>query len=256
MRPFLFEIGPLKIPSYGFMLATAFLIDYYLLHKDLKRRGRNPELAGDLVFWAAIGGIVGSKIYYMIENHRAFAYDPLGMIFSGSGLVFLGGLAGGMLAVTLLLRKKNLPWLEFADIVAPLLILGYAVGRIGCFMVGDDYGVASSLPWAMTFPKGSPPTTIPVHPTQLYETLAGLGIFALLWNLRTKIQTVGILFSIYLILAGTERFLIEFIRTTNKYLFGLSGAQLISIILFLTGSYFIFRFSSKHDQEPAVKAEA
>lgn len=110
----------------------------------------------------------------MIENHRAFAADPLGMIFSGSGLVFLGGLAGGMLAVTLLVRKRNQPWLEIADSAAPLLILGYAIGRIGCFLVGDDYGVASSLPWAMAFPEGSPPTFVPVHPTQLYETLAGL----------------------------------------------------------------------------------
>ena len=237
------------------MLATAFLVNYYLLHKELKRRGKNPELAADIVFWAAIGGIVGSKVYYMIENHRAFAADPLGMIFSGSGLVFLGGLAGGMLAVSLLVRKKNEPWLEIADSAAPLLILGYAIGRIGCFLVGDDYGIASSLPWAMTFPKGSPPTFIPVHPTQLYETLTGVAIFALLGNLRTKTKPAGMLFAIYLVLAGTERFLIEFIRTTNKYLFGLTGAQLISIILLLTGSYLIFIFRSKNVREPAVKAE-
>ena len=96
MIPYLIEIGPLKIPSYGFMLMMAFMTNYFLLTRELPRLGKDPDMAGDLVFWAAIGGILGSKIYYMMDNYETFIADPLSMIFSGSGLVFLGGLAGAV----------------------------------------------------------------------------------------------------------------------------------------------------------------
>ena len=255
MIPYLIEIGPIKIPSYGFMLMVAFMVNYYLLTKELKRLGKDPEMAGDAVFWAAIGGIVGSKIYYMAENFRAFSADPLGMIFSGSGLVFFGGLAGGMLAVTFYIKKKNEPWLAWADMVSPLLILGYAIGRIGCFLVGDDYGVVTDLPWGMTFPKGAPPTLVPVHPTQVYETVMGIGIFAILWKLRTVPWPHGRRFALYLMLAGTERLLIEFIRTNNEYLLGLSGAQIISICMFIIGITLINKLGKASHDDSASGAE-
>ena len=126
MFPVLFEIGPIKIYSFGFMLVVAFYTCYFLLNSDLKRLGYDSKLASDIVFWAAIGGILGAKMYYLLENLPRTIDDPMGMIFSGSGLVFLGGLMGGMLGVTIVLRKNELPWLTFADIVSPLLILGYA----------------------------------------------------------------------------------------------------------------------------------
>lgn len=245
MIPVLFKIGPLPVHSYGFMLVVAFLTDYFLLKYLLKERGLKKEerirLAGDVVMWAAIGGIVGSRIYYIIENNQRFFEDPIGMIFSGAGLVFLGGLMGGTVAVSILAVRRGFKWLEFADIVAPLIIMGYAIGRIGCLLVGDDYGIPSDLPWAMAFPKGTPPTTIPVHPTQIYETLLGFGIFTVLWKLRGKLTPAGLLFSLYLILAGVERFFIEFIRMNPKYLFGLSGAQIISILMVLLGTIMIVR---------------
>lgn len=249
----------LVINSYGFMLMIAFYACYYFLNKDLKRLGYEAKLAADIVFAAAIGGILGSKIYYLLENFNRVIEDPMGMIFSGAGLVFLGGLIGGMLAVTWVLRKNKLPWLRFADIVAPLLILGYAIGRIGCLLVGDDYGIPTHLPWGIAFANGIPPTTyqvfnsyfnwinlnsfepgvLKVHPTQIYETTIGLILFIYLWKKRTKIQVTGQLFFIYLIMAGTERFLIEFIRTNPKYLLGLSGAQLITIIMIGIGIWFL-----------------
>lgn len=148
---------------------------------------------------------------------------------------------GGMLAVTILLRKRGESWIEFADLVAPLLMMGYAIGRIGCFLVGDDYGIPTSLPWGLTFPKGIPITLIPVHPTQLYEISLGLVIFAILWSLREKARPVGTLFYLYLILAGLERFFIEFIRTTNEYLIGLTGAQLISIVMISIGTFLLVK---------------
>ncbi|SVA83576.1 uncharacterized protein METZ01_LOCUS136430 [marine metagenome] len=248
MYPILFEIGPLKIYSYGFMLVIAFYTCFYLLNHDMKRLGYDNKFAPDIVFWAAVGGILGSKLYYLLENLDQVIQDPFGMIFSGSGLVFLGGLMGGTFGVTMVLRKNNLPWLVFADIVAPLLILGYGIGRIGCFLVGDDYGISSDLPWAMTFPNGLPPTLSAVHPTQMYETILALGIFSFLWSRRKNVQVTGNLFFTYLILAGVERFMIEFIRINEKYFFGeFSGAQIISVIMICIGTYFLLYPVPKSD---------
>ena len=261
MIPVLFEIGPLKIYSYGFMLVVAFYTCYFLLSKDLKRLGYDEKLAGDIVFAAALGGNLGSKIYYLIENMARVIDDPIGMIFSGSGLVFLGGLMGGTLAVTYVLRKQDLPWFKFADIVAPLLIIGYAIGRVGCFLVGDDYGIPTQSPLGIAFENGLPPSTyysfetyypwidltgfepglLAVHPTQIYETTIGLAIFAFLWKKRTSVKVAGSLFFTYLILAGLERFCIEFIRTNEHYLIGLTGSQVISLVMILIGSVGLFK---------------
>ena len=242
MMPYLFEFGPIKIPSYGVMLMTAFLSCYYLLNRELKKKGKDPEMASDAIFWAALGGILGAKLYYLLENYKLVIADPIGMIFSGSGLVFWGGLAGGMFAVLSYLRYKNEDWIEWTDFISPLLILGYSIGRVGCTLVGCDYGLPTNLPWAMTFPNGAPPTLIPVHPTQIYETLLGLIIFSILWNLKYKLKK-GYLFSLYMFLAGTERFFIEFIRTNPKYLIGLSGAQIISILMITISLILFFTFN-------------
>lgn len=258
MIPVLFKIGPLPIHSYGVMLVVAFLTDYFLLKYLLKERGMEKEertrLAGDVVMWAAIGGIVGSRVYYIIENFSRFLEDPIGMIFSGAGLVFLGGLMGGVAAGYILIIRRGFKWLEFADMVAPLIILGYAIGRIGCLLVGDDYGVSTDVPWAMTFPIGTPPTTVPVHPTQIYETLLGFGIFAILWKLRGKLKPTGSLFSLYLILAGLERFSIEFIRTNTHYFFSLSGAQIISILMVLLGTIMIVRLRQASGEKASLES--
>tara|TARA_A100001015_G_scaffold63882_1_gene70508 strand:+ start:2753 stop:3511 length:759 start_codon:yes stop_codon:yes gene_type:complete len=242
MMPYLFEFGPIKIPSYGVMLMTAFLSCYYLLNRELKKKGKDPEMASDAIFWAALGGILGAKLYYLLENYKLVIADPVGMIFSGSGLVFWGGLAGGMIAVLSYLRYKNEDWIEWTDFISPLLILGYSIGRVGCTLVGCDYGLPTNLPWAMTFPNGAPPTLIPVHPTQIYETLLGLIIFSILWNLKYKLKK-GYLFSLYMFLAGTERFFIEFIRTNPKYFIGLSGAQIISILMITISLILFFTFN-------------
>ncbi|MBE77032.1 MAG: prolipoprotein diacylglyceryl transferase [Candidatus Marinimicrobia bacterium] len=260
MYPVILEIGPIKIYSFGLMLVTAFYTCYFLLHLEMKRLKYDTEIASDIIFWSAIGGIFGAKIYYLIENLDRTINDPVGMIFSGSGLVFLGGLIGSTTCVSIILNKRKLPWFVFADTIAPLIMIGYAIGRLGCFLVGDDYGLPSTLPWAVSFPNGLPPTTvssfslyypwidtsafnsnvITVHPTQLYESFAGFIFFIILWKFRTQIKVPGSLFFIYLTLAGIERFFIEFIRTNEKYLFDIfSGAQIISIIMICIGSYFL-----------------
>ena len=253
-----FEFNPV-INSYGFMLMMAFYTCYYFLNKDLKRLGYDSNLSGDIVFAAAVGGILGSKIYYLIENFDRVIADPTGMIFSGAGLVFLGGLMGGTLGVTFVINKNNLSWITFADIVAPLLILGYAIGRIGCLLVGDDYGLPTHLPWGIEFPNGLPPSTysifqtyypwvnldnfepgvLSVHPTPIYEAIIGGLIFYYLYQKRTSVTKVGSLFFTYLILAGTERFIVEFLRVNEKYFIGLSGAQVISILMITIGAWFL-----------------
>lgn len=253
-----FQFNPV-INSYGFMLMMAFYTCYFFLNKDLKRLGYDSNLSGDIVFAAAVGGILGSKIYYLFENFNRVIADPIGMIFSGAGLVFLGGLMGGTLGVTLVIKKNNLSWITFADIVAPLLILGYAIGRIGCLLVGDDYGLPTHLPWGIEFPNGLPPSTysvfqtyypwvnlndfepgvLSVHPTPIYEAIIGGLIFYYLYQKRISVSTVGSLFFTYLILAGLERFIVEFLRVNEKYFIGMSGAQLISLLMISIGAWFL-----------------
>lgn len=265
IRIFGFEFH-LAIYSYGLMLVVAFYSCYALLFKEMKRLDYDEKIASDIVTSAALGGIIGSKIYYLIENFDRVIADPYGMIFSGAGLVFLGGLMGGTIGVTIVLRKNDLPWLKFADIIAPLLIIGYSIGRIGCFLVGDDYGLPTKSVIGISFENGAPPTTyeslsynypwlnlsnwnpgeiITVFPTQIIETFIGFGIFFFLWNKRQAVITKGSLFFTYLILAGIERFFIEFIRLNPKYLWiikdavGFSGAQVISLIMISIGIYML-----------------
>ena len=198
MFPILFSYKGLQISSYGLMLVVAFLTCNYLLRRDLLKKNKNPDIADDITFRAAIGGILGAKLYYLIENiPTGQAADNINGLINiiagiftlngeriafgiqnfGAGLVFMGGLVGGIGAVSWYIHRNKLNWFKFADLSAPFLILGHGIGRIGCFLVGDDYGVPSNLPWACAFPKGLPPTNIPVHPTQLYEMSAYFIIF-------------------------------------------------------------------------------
>ena len=258
MYPILFEFGPFIISSFGVMMVIAFLLGNYLLRRDVIAQGYDPIIAEDITFRAAIGGILGAKVYYLIETiPTGQAADNInglieiiagiftlsgGRIASGiqnfgAGLVFLGGLIGGVAAISWYVYRKKLNWLEIADLAAPFLVLGHGIGRIGCFLVGDDYGIASNLPWAIAFPKGLPPTDITVHPTQLYEMAAYFSIFFYLRYRKRNQQFKGEIMFEYLFLGGFARFMVEFIRTNTKYLFDLSGAQYLSILMMGIGAY-------------------
>ena len=273
MYPVIFDFGQISIfgreisiviNSYGFMLMTAFYSCYFVLNREMKRLKLDENIASDIIVWAAIGGIGGAKLYYLIENFDRVLMDPKGMIFSGAGLVFLGGLIGGTMGVSYVFRKNSMEWFQSADIVAPLLALGYSLGRIGCLLVGDDYGLPTDLPWGISFPNGLPPTTysvfqsyypwvdlsgfqpgiLKVHPTQIYESVIGFLIFLYLYKIRLTNIVAGSLFFKYLMFAGIERFFIEFIRMNPKYLFDLSGAQLISLGM-ISISIWFFYFKKK-----------
>jgi phosphatidylglycerol:prolipoprotein diacylglycerol transferase len=250
--PLVFQLGPLEITGYGIMMMVAFLMGGWLIALELRRQQLAEDYAADLVAAAVVGGIIGAKLWYV-----ALTRDP-GALFSRGGLVWYGGFIGGTAAVVLNGWRLRVPLRWTMQLVAPALAAAYALGRVGCFLVNDDYGRPSSLPWAVKFPRGLPPSTagnmehlfgvavppgtdpatvLAVHPTQLYETGIMLVVFAVLWRLRLAPRPTGWLFGLYLVLAGTERFLIEILRAKDdRFLGAFTLAQLTSIILVLIGS--------------------
>jgi len=228
-------VGPLTFHSFGLMVALALIAAGYFLSLDLRDRGMSANLAFELMLAGGIGGIVGARVYYVIERGGG---DGL---FSGAGLVWYGGLIGGFLAVVGLALVRRLPVGTVANLSAPALAIGYCIGRIGCQLAGDgDYGSASDLPWAMSYPDGTVPTTESVHPTPLYEALSQLVIFWLLWRLRARLAGGWALFGAYFVASGVMRFLVEFLRRNPEEAAGLTTAQLISLALVVIGAALVW----------------
>ena len=244
------NFGPIGIHSYGLMLATAFITSVFVIQHELKRRGFVPDVAATIVVAAAIGGIVGAKIYAALLDGQV-TFEEL---FSTGGLVWYGGFIGGCLGVLIVVIRSPNPTLATIDIIGPTLLLGYGIGRIGCLLAGDgDYGPPSDLPWAMAFPNGTVPTDVPVHPTPVYETLISVTFFGILWSQRRKWEVVpGVLFGASLILLGVERFFAEFWRITPRVWGWMTAAQLFSIGAFIVGIILIFWACSR----PSVEAVA
>jgi phosphatidylglycerol---prolipoprotein diacylglyceryl transferase len=280
MFPVIFKIGNFEITSFGLMMFLSFISGAWIMSKQLKRYGMNPELAWDILAWVAIGGILGAKLYYLALHWQDVAADPLGELLSRGGLVWYGGLIGGITALYLQIRpRKNKPRLPMAtiyDSTAPALAIAYAVGRMGCFLVGDDYGVYTNSPIGIAFPKGSPPSTagqlrlagdqgvpaglpdnaiVTVHPTQLYEIGLALVMFAILWRLGARKLKPGQLFAVFMMLYAVERFIIEFVRAkTDRWVMGLSTSQLASVGLMAVGIYFWVRQSRATPAVASAKA--
>lgn len=246
-------MGGQPITSFGVFMLLAFLTGGYLIRAELRRAGEDPEKAWDFVFMGVIGGIVGAKLYYVLLNFPQLIENPVGMLLSRGGLVWYGGFMGATVLVIYEVRRQKMSVPSMADVMAPGLALGYAVGRMGCFMVGDDWGLPTSSIFGVRFPRGTPATTvqnieqmfgitvdpalieeygqvIPVHPTQLYEVGISTLIFFGLWRIRDHGHQKGWLFMIWLICAGLERFAVEFLRAKDDRFFGiLTLAQVISL---------------------------
>ncbi len=244
----LFHLGPLSISPFGVLMVAAFFAAFFQLRWGLRHlRAGDDEDASAIVFWAGVGGILGGKVYY------ACLYGDWQLLLDRAGIVWYGGLIGGALFVVGYLRRRQLSLVNVCDAIGPALALGYAVGRIGCFLVGDDYGRPTDLPWGQVFAVGLPPTTagdlrqqfaadlpasiaddqlIAVHPTQLYETLLGLMIWAIGWWLLRRRPWAGAVLWTVLALMASERFGIEFLRLKDdRFLGPLTLAQGISLLI-------------------------
>src|SRR5215472_4961991 len=271
MIPFL-HLGPLSIPTFGLMVATALLVSAYMLQAELnRRRGQLERLPGyaaqrdeGFVIIGATGlcGIVGARLYHVLESPSELFADPVGQLFSRYGFAWFGGFLGGTLALIVFSRRLKIPLLEFLDICSPAACVGYAIGRIGCLLSGDgDYGIPTNLPWGMSFLNGtvssgplcaehSLPLDCKVHPTPLYELVAWLAIAAFLWHMGTKAlrgpKAKGEIFANYLILTGAARFLVEIIRINPRSFLGvLSNAQTASVLSILLGAVLLWRIKAK-----------
>lgn len=259
---------PFPIPTFGLMVAIAMLISFYVLRADLARRGiakKDAGLAEAFVAIPCLAGIIGAKLYHVLETPRDLISDPVGQIFSQFGFAWLGGLIAGVAAFVWLARRYKIPLLTMLDAGSPAAALGYGIGRIGCFLSGDgDYGVPTSLPWGVSFPNGTVPTTARVHPTPIYELLVACAIAAFLWKLGNRqlirdttdsrnrprsqqLKTVapsrssGLIFAWYLILTGLARFLVEFIRINPRSFLGMTNAQIGSLISVVAGAIIYWR---------------
>ncbi|HEY4741729.1 MAG TPA: prolipoprotein diacylglyceryl transferase [Candidatus Acidoferrales bacterium] len=283
MIPFL-HIGPLTLPTFGLMVATAMLCAYFVLRADLRRRGIDAE-AETLVAVPSIAGMIGAKLYHVLESPREFFANPFGELFSSYGFAWFGGLLAGIAAFVYLGRKFKIPILRLFDIASPACALGYGIGRIGCLLSGDgDYGIPTTLPWGMSFPNGLVPTTERVHPTPIYEFVVALLITWFLWRLGaararsanaktgvrgkdlpvdvrgknavrveprfTRGHPDGYIFAAYMITTGIARFLVEFIRINPRSFLGMTNAQTASSASILLGAALLWHLRSV--KEPAL----
>lgn len=269
MYPVLFRIGDLSISTYGVVVALAFVAAGWVAARRFRERGLDAENTWRLVTYGLIGGFAGAKLYYVVLHGPA-------ALLSRSGFVWYGGLIGGALAVLYAVRRSKLPLGITADALAPSLALGHGIGHIACFFSGDSYGIPSSLPWAVAFPRGMPPSTadalrrqfgvavpgdipgdtvLAVHPTMLYSSLVLFAIFAALWMLRERREPAGWLFGLYLILTGVERFLVEFLRAKDdRFLWGFTTAQALALVAVAGGTALLIIVHSRLAHRPAPAA--
>lgn len=249
------DVLGVHLQTFGIFFALNFLCWAAIVARRLREIGKPVDWAYEMLFASLIGGLIGARLYFVVQNYDDVKDDLLGNIFSGAGLIWYGGLLGGVIAVLLWAWWRDFLRLALLDMAAPALALGYAIGRIGCQVSGDgDYGKASDLPWAMGYPDGAVPTApgVTVQPTPIYETLS-MGLFALvLWRLRDALRP-GALFGVYLVGAGLERFLVEFARRNEEVLGPLTAAQLESLTLIVAGVVWLVVLLRRHG---TLRAEA
>lgn len=257
MYPFI-HIGPITLGTYGLMVATALVCAFFVLRADFVRRGISAD-AEAIIGITGLAGLAGSRLYHLLESPAEFFANPWPQLFSTMGFAFFGAVIGGFIALMLLAWRFRMAPLLLLDAASPAAALGYGIGRIGCLISGDgDYGIPTLLPWGMSFPNGIEPTTetcvqqgwppsCRVHPTPIYEFLAALVIFWVLWRLGERCfktrAPYGIVFSAYLVLTGIARFLVEFIRINPRSFYGLTNAQAASAVSIVAG---IILFTFRH----------
>lgn len=237
------DIFGLSLKTFGLMFALGFVGAGAVLSRRLKELGKPADWSYEIIFTGLGGGLVGARLAWILQNWDEASEDLVGTIFSGAGLVWYGGAIGGALAVFLWARYRGTLNVGLLDLSAPALALGYAIGRVGCQLSGDgDYGRPTDLPWGMAYPDGTVPTTVDVHPTPIYETLAMGTLAWVLWSMRDHVRP-GVLFAVYLLVGGLERFLVEFIRRNDTVFAGLTTAQLESLTMIVGGAVWLVLIS-------------
>lgn len=248
MYPFI-HLGPITLGTYGIMVATGLICAFFVMRADLARRRIHAD-AESIIGITGLAGLVGARLYHLLESPSEFVANPLPLLFSTMGFAWFGALIGGFVALVLLARHYRINILLMLDIASPAAVIGYGIGRIGCLISGDgDYGTPTSLPWGMSFPNGLVPTTQRVHPTPIYEFLGALVIAYILWRIgRHAIggtRPAGEVFAYYLVFTGIGRFWIEFIRINPRSFFGLTNAQAASLLSILAGILLLVALSRR-----------
>ena len=242
MYPVLFRIGEFEVTSFGVLVAIGALVGLWILRRELAR-SRLPPDALDAAIAGVVGGLAGAKLLWVAEH---VSEEPLlDLLLSRGGMSWFGGFAGGVLAGFAVMQWKRLPKMAVFAAATPALAVGHAIGRIGCFLVGDDYGRPSNLPWAVAFPQGLPPTTVPVHPTQLYEAAALVPLAILLFRWRRQRRPDAFVLGGYLMIAGAIRFVIEFVRVNDRVAGPLTVAHVASLLVVGIGLALLRRSSER-----------
>jgi phosphatidylglycerol:prolipoprotein diacylglycerol transferase len=238
LLPVLFRIGSLDITSFGVMVALGALAGLWVFRRELARSGL-PEAAMDAAVYGLVGGLLGAKLLYVFEHLDESSF--LALFLDRGGMSWFGGFAGGLLAGFLTIRAKRWPLLAVLAAATPALAIGQLLGRIGCFLVGDDYGHPTSLPWGVAFPEGLPPTTERVHPTQIYEAIF-LGFFAwMLIRWRRRGLSDRTVLGRYFVGVGAFRFALEFVRVNTRVLGPLTVAHIFSLAVVALGVALLVR---------------
>jgi phosphatidylglycerol:prolipoprotein diacylglycerol transferase len=247
MYPTLFRIGSFEVTTFGLLVALAALAGIEIFRREVAR-SRLPPDAVDAALAGVIGGMAGAKLLWALEFRGEGPF--LSLLLSRGGLSWFGGFIGGVGTGLWMLRRRGIPILSALSAAAPALAAGHAIGRVGCFLVGDDYGRPTDLPWGVAFPRGLPPTTVPVHPTQLYEAAALVPIAWALVRWRRNGVPDAVVFGRYLVLAGSLRFVIEFIRVNLRVLGPFTVAQIISLVIVGAGAGLIVRSTRAQVRRP------
>ena len=240
MYPVLFRIGSFEITSFGALVAVGALVGLWIFRRELRLAGF-PESASDTGLAGVFGGVAGAKLLWVFEHSAEAPFFDL--LFSRGGMSWFGGFAGGLLAGIFLMWRRRLPIIAVLSAATPGLAIGHAIGRVGCLLVGDDYGQPTDLPWGIAFPQGLPPTDVPVHPTMMYEAVVLVPFAWMLIRLRRAGTSDRTVLGTYLAGAGAIRFVIEFLRINERVLGPLSVAHVaslmamaIGLILLMTGA--------------------
>jgi phosphatidylglycerol---prolipoprotein diacylglyceryl transferase len=279
MIPILFKLGPISVYSYGLMMALGFIGAELILVLECRRRKMSTDYAASLVVWAAIGGLIGARLWDIYDSFPLYLQHPLSIIFSGSGFVWYGGFVGGAIAVYLVARHNQVSFLATADMAGPAGLVGHAFGRMGCLLSGDgDWGLPTRMPWGMAYPNaivgwnshtvlkldahnqlvsGFYPG-VRVQPTPIFEAVLYVAIAAfLLWGMRRRNWPAGRAFYLFLILSGAARFLVEYWRINPRVLWGLTEYQIFSILMMAVGAaaYLFAKWQASGTARPRTPAQ-